>query len=75
MKIRTQDAKRYLEFGEAYAGSCEGGKKAAVYVRNRYNPEPVCVGVYEDIPRAKGVLYEMDLAYQARKRVFYAPAE
>ncbi len=75
MKIRTQDARRYLEFGEVYADMHVDGKKAAVYVRNRLNLEPVCVGVYESMFRARGVLYEMDLAYQARKRVFYAPAE
>ena len=58
-----------------YADMHVDGKKAAVYVRNRLNLEPVCVGVYESMFRARGVLYEMDLAYQARKRVFYAPAE
>ena len=37
--------------------------------------EPVCIGVYEDMGRAKGVLYEIDLAYQRRQRIFYVPAE
>lgn len=75
MKIRTQDAGRYLEYGEAHAdyhGKCG---QAAVYVTNRYHIKPVCVGIYEDMSRAKGVLYEIDLAYQARQRIFYAPAQ
>ena len=75
MKIRTQDARRYLEFGEVYADKYADGKKAAVYVRNRFNPEPVCIGIYEDMSRARGVLYEIGLAYRAWERVFYAPAE
>lgn len=73
MKIRTQDAKQYLEFGEVYADDREDG--AAVYLRNNLNRIPVCIGFYEDITRAKGVLYEIDLAYQAKQRIFYAPAE
>ena len=56
MKIRTQDARRYLEFEEVYADMHVDGKKAAVYVRNRLNLEPVCVGVYESMFRARGVL-------------------
>lgn len=73
MKIRTQDARHYLEFGEVYADY--QGNGAAVYLRNNLNQSPVCVGIYGDIARAKGVLYEIDLAYQAKQRVFYAPAE
>ncbi|MCI9147822.1 MAG: hypothetical protein HFG73_06095 [Hungatella sp.] len=75
MKIRTQDGKQYLEFGEVYVDSQGSSGQAAVYVRNRLNPAPVCIGIYEDMSRAKGVLYEIDLAYQARKKVFYAPSE
>lgn len=75
MKIRTQDTRKYLEFGEIYADNYGNGGQAAVYVTNRFHLDPVCVGVYKDINRARGVLYEIDLAYQARQRVFYAPAE
>ena len=75
MKIRTQDGKKYLELGEMYADNYGADGRAAVYVRNRLNPFPVCVGVYEDMGRAKGVLYEIDLAYQGWKKVFYAPPE
>ena len=74
MKIRTQDARQYLDYGETYA-DYYGEGKAAVYVRNHFHQTPVCIGVYGDMSRAKGVLYEADLAFQARKRVFYAPAE
>lgn len=48
MKIRTQDARQYLEYGEIYAEYSHDGK---------------------------GVLYEVDLAYQTGQRVFYMPAE
>ena len=75
MKIRTQDAKKYLDYGEVnadYYGDCG---QAAVYVINRFHPDPVCIGVYEDMGRAKGVLYEIDLAYRNRQRTFYAPVE
>ncbi len=75
MKIRTQDGKRYLDFGEVYIDSHGNSGQAAVYVRNRLNPAPVCIGVYEDMNRARGVLYEIDLAYQARKKIFYCPVE
>lgn len=75
MKIRTQDAKRYLDYGEISADYYGNSGQAAVYLLNRLHAEPVCIGVYEDMGRAKGVLYEIDLAYQARKKVFYAPAE
>ena len=74
MKIRTQDARQYLEYGEAFA-DCYGEGEAAVYVRNYFNQTPVCIGVYENMSRAKGVLYEIGLAFRARQRVFYAPAE
>lgn len=70
MKIRTQDAKRYLEFGESYImdylGSC------AVFINNQ---EAVMAGLYEDEARAKGVLYEIGLAHSSCQRVFYMPAE
>lgn len=75
MKIRTQDTRKYLEFGEIYARSYGNSGQAAVYVTNRFHLEPVCVGIYEDMARAKGVLYEIDLAYQERQRIFYVPAE
>lgn len=75
MKIRTQDGRQYLEFEEAYIDDHGNSGEAAVYVRNRLNPESVCVGVYEDMSRARGVLYEIDLAYQSQQKVFYAPAE
>lgn len=75
MKIRTQDARQYLEYGELYADCYDGNGRAAIFIRNQFHPKPVCVGVYESMSRAKGVLYEADLAYQARQRVFYAPAE
>ena len=60
MKIRTQDARQYLEYGEIYAEYSHDGKGATVYVRSRFH---------------KGVLYEVDLAYQTGQRVFYMPAE
>ena len=75
MKIRTQDARQYLEYGEIYAEYSYDGKGATVYVRSRFHNGALFVGVYEDMARAKGVLYEVDLAYQAGQRVFYMPAE
>ena len=75
MKIRTQDARQYLEYGEIYAECSHDGKGATVYVRSRFHNGALFVGVYEDMARAKGVLYEVDLAYQAGQRVFYMPAE
>ena len=75
MKIRTQDYNRYLEYGEVYAEPCGDTGKAAVYVINLFHPEAVCIGVYSDMARARGVLCEMDWSYQARERVFYAPSE
>lgn len=50
-------------------------KGATVYVRSRFHNGALFVGVYEDMARAKGVLYEVDLAYQTGQRVFYMPAE
>lgn len=75
MKIRTQDARRYLDYGETYADVYGNGEQAAVYALSRFYPEPVCVGVYEDMNRAKGVLYEISLAYKQHERIFYVPAE
>ena len=67
MKIRTQDARQYIEYGEIYA--------AMVYARSRFHNGALFAGAYEDMTRAKGVLYEVDLSYQAGQRVFYMPAE
>ena len=75
MKIRTQDARQYLEYGEIYAEYSHDGKGATVYVRSRFHNGAMFVVVYEDMARAKGVLYEVDLAYQTGQRVFYMPAE
>ena len=75
MKIRTQDARHYLEYGEIYTEYSHDGKGATVYVRSRFHNGALFVGVYEDMARAKGVLYEVDLAYQTGQRVFYMPAE
>ena len=75
MKIRTQDARQYLEYGEIYAEYSHDGKGATVYVRSRFHNGAMFVGVYEDMARAKGVLYEVDLAYQTGQRVLYMPAE
>lgn len=75
MKIRTQDARQYLEYGGIYAEYSHDGKGATVYVRSRFHNGAMFVGVYEDMARAKGVLYEVDLAYQTGQRVFYMPAE
>ena len=74
MKIRTQDAKRYLDYAETYAEAYGSSGQAAVYALSLFYPEPVCIGIYEDMSRAKGVLYEMGLAHQKQERVFYAPA-
>lgn len=75
MKIRTQDARQYLEYGEIYAEYSYDGKGATVYARSRFHNGALFVGIYEDMARAKGVLYEVDLAYQTGQRVFYMPAE
>lgn len=75
MKIRTQDARQYLEYGEIYAEYSHDGKGATVYVRSRFHNGALFVGIYEDMARAKGVLYEVNLAYQTGQRVFYMPAE
>ena len=75
MKIRTQDARQYLEYGEIYAEYSHDGKGATVYVRSRFHNGALFVGVNEDMARAKGILYEVDLAYQTGQRVFYMPAE
>ena len=75
MKIRTQDARQYLEYGEIYTEYSHDGKGATVYVRSRFHNGALFVGVYEDMARAKGVLYEVDLAYQACQRFFYIPSE
>lgn len=73
MKIRTQDANRYLEFGENYIEDHLDG--AAVFVKSRYNHEAVMAGLYEDAARARGVLLEIGLAHSSCQRVFYMPAE
>lgn len=72
MKIRTQDARQYLEYGEIYTEYSHDGKGATVYVRSRFHNGALFVGVYEDMARAN---YEVDLAYQTGQRVFYMPAE
>lgn len=75
MKIRTKDGKRYLEFEEVYAEEFGHAGQAAVFAINQNHKSPVCIGVYGDMNRARGVLYEIDLAYQSGQKVFYAPAE
>ena len=37
MKIRTQDARQYLEYGEIYAEYSHDGKGAMVYARSRFH--------------------------------------
>lgn len=73
MKIRTQDAKRFLDFGECYISACRQG--SGIFIQTRYNQKAVLAGIYEDDSRAKGVLYEIALAHSHRERVFYMPAE
>ena len=75
MKIKTQEARKNLEYGEIYAEYSYDGKGATVYARRRLHKGALFAGAYEDMTRAKGVLYEVDLAYQAGQRVFYMPAE
>ncbi len=72
MKIRTQDARQYLEYGEAY--TADYGSGSAVFVRTRYQSESVLAGIYDDEARSKGVLYEMGLAYKNQERIYYMPA-
>ena len=72
MKIRTQDADKYLYYGEAYVENRLG--HGVVYVRNQYHTRGIPAGIYEDAIRASGVLYEMGLAYQSGQKVFYMPA-
>lgn len=73
MKIRTQDAKQYLEYGEAYAERY--GSRSAVFIRSRYQAKPVLAGIYEDEARSKGVLYEIGISYEYQDRIYYMPAE
>lgn len=47
MKIRTQDARQYLEYGEIYAEYSHDGKGATVYVRSRFHNGAMFVGVYK----------------------------
>lgn len=72
MKIGTQDAARYIEFGEAYISPY--GSSYAVFVKSRYASDAVLAGLYEDKARAKGVLYEIGLAHEKKTRIFYMPA-
>lgn len=71
MKIRTQDARQYIEYGEAY--TADYGGRSVVFVRTRYQPKPVLAGIYEDEERSKGVLYEMGTAYKNQERIYYMP--
>lgn len=73
MKIRTQDAKQYVEYGEAYIERY--GNRSAVFVRTRYQSKPVLAGFYENEERSKGVLYEIGLSYKSQDRIYYMPAE
>ena len=73
MKIRTQDARRFLDFGECHIENCNSG--TGVYIKTRYNQEAILAGVYEDDARAKGVLYEIGLAHSGKTKVFYMPME
>ena len=72
MKIRTQDSMSYLEFGEVYAADYHGS--GAVYVRSRYNNRPALAGVFSDLSRARGVVWEAGEAYRRGDRIFYMPA-
>lgn len=56
MKIRTQDARQYLEYGEIYAEYSYDGKGATVYARSRFHNGALFAGAYEDMTRAKGKL-------------------
>lgn len=73
MKIRTQDAQQYLEYGEAFIQS--HGSETGVYLRSHYQKTPVLAGIYENDARGKGVLYEMGLAYENRELIYYMPAD
>lgn len=73
MKIRTQDARQYIEYGEAFIQ--RHGSETGVYLRSRYQKVPVLAGVYEDEARGRGVLYEMGIAYKERESIYYMPAE
>ncbi len=72
MKIRSQDCNRYMEYEEVFAAPLRDGR-GALYALNRHHDKPVCIGAYSDMGRARGVLYDMGLAYQGGSRVFYLP--
>ncbi len=75
MKIRSQDGNRYMDYGEVYAAPWRGQGRAALYALNEFHENPVCIGIYDDMDRARGVLYEIGLAYQNGERVFYLPVQ
>lgn len=74
MKVRTQDATRYVEYGETFASYYGKDGEAGVYMVNLLHQKPVLLGIYEDMERARGVMYEIGVAYQNHERVFYAPS-
>ncbi len=73
MKVRTQDSERYLEFGETHMA--QYGTAYGVFISNHYHNQAMLAGVYAEEARARGVIYEIGLSYQAKDRVFYMPME
>ncbi|WP_312427116.1 hypothetical protein [Lacrimispora sp.] len=73
MKIRTQDARRFLELSECYIEDCMNG--CGIYVKSRYSRNSVLAGKYEDEARAKGVMHEICIAESRLERIFYMPPD
>lgn len=73
MKIRTQDGRQCVEFGDCYVISDPIG--IGVCVRSVGDQVSVLAGNYADVARAKGVIQEIAQAYEQEKRLFYMPVE
>ena len=74
MKIRTQDANKFIHFCEGYIKSTGTGC-CGVYIQNYYGKNGILAGVYLEEERARGVLHDVVASEGSGTKVFYMPLE
>lgn len=71
MKIYSQDGTGIYEFGSVWIG--KHPTYSIICGRSYSEENAVILGTYSDIARARGVLFDIDTAYQKGKSIFYMP--
>lgn len=73
MKICSQDRTGIYEFGSVWIGKHPAC--SIICGRSYSEKDAVILGAYSDPARARGVLMDIETAYQKKKSVFYMPEE